>query len=176
MAWQKVVFPTIKHLRPTPDRVRETLFNWLTPYLPNANCLDLFAGSGILGIEALSRGAASVTFVEQDKHAIKAIEQNLQSLSTQNNVTVIQQEVSSFLKQDCVKKMDIIFLDPPYKSHLLATCWQLLQKYHHLQQNAFIYSEHNTDAILSSLPMNWAVHRQKKAGQVFYFLLQPSVN
>ncbi len=167
---RKIIFPSVENLRPTPDRVRETVFNWLTPYLHDANCLDLFAGSGILGIEALSRGAASVTFVEQNKKAIKIIQQNLQSLSSQKNFTMIQQDALQFLQQSPSSKFNIVFLDPPYQSNLLTTCWQLLQKHDYLQKNAFIYFEHHTHTVLSSLPTTWQIHRQKKAGQVFYFL------
>ena len=111
---RKLRFPDRPDLRPTPDRVRETLFNWLTPVIDGARCLDLYAGTGALGIEALSRGAATAIFVDEDRQSISAIEKNL--AKTQLAGRVRQQDVFSFLKNAAAaaEKFQIVFADPPY--------------------------------------------------------------
>lgn len=110
---RRIAIPPGANLRPTPDRVRETLFNWLAPILPGATCLDLFAGTGALGFEALSRGAASCTMVENDALAVKAL--GTFAGTVQANVQVIRTDATDFLSQSPAAAYDIAFVDPPYR-------------------------------------------------------------
>lgn len=168
-AWRsrRLSFPDRVGLRPTPDRVRETVFNWLAPYLSGAHCLDLFAGSGALGFEALSRGAAQVIFVEQDRDACAAIETNVALLGTPA-ARVVQAEALTYLS-GAPHPVDIVFLDPPYASALLEPASRLLQDRGWLKPHSFIYLE-SPAAQSPSLPPHWELLRSKRAGQVGYHL------
>lgn len=164
-----ITFPSVPGLRPSPDRVRETLFNWLQPVIVDARCLDLFAGSGALGIEALSRGAASVCFVDSDVRAGRHIEQTLERLDASGGVV----QVGSALKflDGPPHAFDIVFLDPPYASGLLAeACSRLSRGW--LTDDAYIYLENPADRPLPPLQPGWSVHRSKQAGQVGYHLIR----
>lgn len=167
---RKLTFKAVDGLRPTPDRVRETLFNWLAMVLPGASCIDLFAGSGALGLEALSRGAAEVTFVEKSNVAAAQLKENLKKLnSTSGRVETMQaQEFLSRLK----KPADLIFLDPPFRQDLLAPCINLLSQPGMLVDGGWVYIEAGVDEVLPELPCHWQLHRQKAAGQVCYSLFQ----
>lgn len=165
---RKITFPDRPQLRPTPDRVRETLFNWLTPVIDGARCLDLFAGSGALGIEALSRGAASAVFVETDLDATTSLRQQLALLQA-HDAQVIQSNALEFL-QHTSAHFDIVFVDPPYESQLLLPVCELLEQRDLLAANARVYLETANPAQLSQLPPNWQLVRSKRAGQVHYHL------
>ena len=115
---RRLAFPKLPDIRPSPDRVRETLFNWLREQVAGARCLDLFAGSGALGLEALSRGACQVTFVDQERQAVEAISAHLQNLGATGG-EVVQAEALAFLR-GTPAAFDIVFLDPPFASELLA--------------------------------------------------------
>jgi len=160
-------------LRPTTDRVKETLFNWLMPYINGANCLDCFAGSGGLGIEALSRGAELVTFLELNKQTAQQLKQNLSLI---NAVTgqVLQTDSLTFLnktKGDSKNFFDVVFIDPPFRKGLLTqVCTQLSQDW--LADNALIYVESEVEYNCSELPVNWCLLKEKIAGQVAYRLYQ----
>jgi 16S rRNA (guanine966-N2)-methyltransferase len=164
---RRLTFPEREGLRPTPDRVRETLFNWLQPWLPGATCLDLFAGSGALGLESLSRGAGQVVLVEQDVAAVSALRANLALLDARG-AEVVQADARVFL-QGPARQFDIVFLDPPYASGLLAECCTRLETGGWLRKQGLIYLEAAGDQALP-LPATWTLLRSKRAGQVGYHL------
>lgn len=150
-------------LRPTPDRIRETLFNWLAHQVPNSCCLDLFAGSGALGLEAASRGAKQVVLIEQDYEIVQQLRQHILQLSA-DKVRVQQANALHFLRQTPTQ-FDIVFLDPPFQQNLLATCCELLALW--LSPHAYIYLEcERSQAETLLLPENWIITRRTHAGQV----------
>ena len=151
-------------LRPSPDRVRETLFNWLTPHLVGAHCLDLFAGSGVLGLEALSRGAESVTSVERDPRLIKELRQQAQAIGTGPGLIVRQADALSFLRGPA-QVYDIVFIDPPFKSRVYEKVANLLTQGSWLNTTARIYVEADRHEVWTP-PEQWHVLRSQNAGQV----------
>jgi 16S rRNA (guanine966-N2)-methyltransferase len=161
--------PDTPGLRPTPDRVRETLFNWLTPHIPGMRVLDLFAGSGALAFEALSRGAASAVLVEQNAAALAV----LRDTATRFGVTarVERAEALAFLRTQAGHSFDLVFLDPPFDTALLAPALRLLGEKALLAPGGFCYVECAAGSDLPPLPAGWAVHRTGKAGEVGYHLL-----
>lgn len=162
-------FNDAEGLRPTTDRVRETVFNWLQPYLYGSHCLDCFAGSGILGFEALSRGAADVLFIERNRKTVTALQENVHLLAT-DRARVLQTDALDWLASvNCSGQFDIVFLDPPYHSDLLAKSSVLLDGSGCLAGNAIIYVEHNVNENIV-LPASWSCLKQKRAGQVSYKL------
>ena len=167
---RKIRFPDLPQLRPTPDRVRETLFNWLMPVIAGARCLDLFAGSGALGLEALSRGAGEVVFVDRDYKVMRYLRDTLQLLKAEQ-ASVVQAEALSYLAGDA-SGFDIVFLDPPYQSDELLPCCRALEAHPWLTPHAYIYIETASQTPLAELPPNWTVMREKTAGQVSYRLAQ----
>jgi len=163
-----ITFSDTPDLRPTPDRVRETLFNWLQLHITGARCLDLFAGSGILGLEALSRGASSVTAVELDTRAAASIRQQTGLLHT-SQLAVVQENVSSWLSRPCPgPRFDVVFLDPPYASRLQGPCCQLLADGTWLNPGALIYLEAAEPLETLVLPTGWTLARSKRAADVHY--------
>ncbi len=165
---RKFQFPDVEHLRPTPDRVRETLFNWLMPVIKGANCLDLFCGSGALGLEALSRGAAQVSFVDKNKQVIDALKETCRVLGS-TNVEFYLGDARSYLTNE-FPSVDIVFIDPPYDFQLQVEIANLLQESGHLSEHAWIYIEHDGQLDDKRLPDSWDKHREKIAGQVHYAL------
>ncbi len=155
-------------LRPTPDRVRETLFNWLRPYLPGARCLDLFAGSGALGFEALSRGAGAVVMVDSHPAVVTALRRSAAALGTAG-LQVVQADVLRFLDGPG-KPYDIVFLDPPYGEGLLAPCCARLARGGWLAAGAQVYLEAERGLGTPQVPAGWEVVRSKHAGEVGYHL------
>ena len=166
---RKLPFADGEGLRPTPDRVRETLFNWLAPIISGARCLDLFAGSGALGLEALSRGAAEVVMLDKQAQVIKQLQDNVRLLQCDKG-KVIRTDALVYLQQTTATPFDIVFLDPPYRKQLLAPCIELLEQQGWLKHEARIYLEIEREADLPELPPNWELLRSKKAGQVAYHL------
>jgi 16S rRNA (guanine966-N2)-methyltransferase len=166
----RIVFPPLAAIRPSPDRVRETLFNWLQQPIVGARCLDLFAGSGALGLEALSRGAAHVTFVDREPQVGRHLLQTLERLGSRDATVVIEDAQRFLLRppQPC----DIVFLDPPFDSGVLEQVGARLQAW--LTPGAYIYVECPADRSLATLPAHWSVQRTKRAGQVGYHLLRAS--
>jgi 16S rRNA (guanine966-N2)-methyltransferase len=160
-------------LRPTTDRVKETVFNWLMPYLNNANCLDCFAGSGGLGFEALSRGATHVTLVELNKAAATQLIAN-KTLLKAEHVTVYNTDVLSFLNPPTCNTnktlYDLVFLDPPFHQQLVEQTAKYLNN-QCLTDQALIYVEMEAHSH-QQLPHNWQLIKQKVAGQVVYQLYQ----
>lgn len=169
---RKLDFPNIEGLRPTPNRVRETLFNWLSPVIVGTECLDLFAGSGALGFEALSRGAKRVVFVDDSIEAIKHLKTTLATLSCDQS-EILHLSALEFLK-DCHCHFDIVFLDPPFSSNLIEKCCNLIADHKILKEGGVIYLETSVKTELSFLPSHWETKKVKKAGQVKYLLLQQS--
>lgn len=168
---RKIDFPTITGLRPTSDRVRETLFNWIQMDLAGNTCLDLFAGSGALGIESLSRGAASVSFVEADRVAANSIQENLKRLNLNEGHVICSDALKWIDNQGSpVKKYDVVFLDPPFSSNIIAKTCQHLESSNLLNQACKIYIETGTDPNSVSFPQGWRMLKGKKAGQVFFSL------
>ncbi|MDG4551201.1 MAG: 16S rRNA (guanine(966)-N(2))-methyltransferase RsmD [Candidatus Contendobacter sp.] len=165
---RRLEFPNLPGLRPTPDRVRETLFNWLAPVLPGARCLDLFAGSGALGIEALSRGAAEVVFVERQPWAVRALRDNLARLKAEN-ARVEAVDALAWLRQPATP-FEIVFLDPPFGQGLLEPVCAMLEQNGWLADPAWIYLEAPRDQSAPSLPAPWTIQREKAAGAVAYRL------
>ena len=157
-------------LRPTTDRVRETIFNWLMYEIQDAVCLDLFAGSGVLGIESLSRGAKHVEFVEINKVVANQISKNISecSINQQSNVRII--DALNFLNKKANKPFDIVFLDPPYASNALQTAVNLLQDNGWLTDGSLIYIEQASKNDACLLPINWKLIKSSQAGQTSYSL------
>jgi len=167
---RKVPFPDSEGLRPTSDRVRETLFNWLAPVITDARCLDLFSGSGALSFEALSRGAESATLIDASARVSSQLQKNLNELQC-NNANVLTTSAINWLKEanKQEKSFDVVFLDPPFHQQLVAPSCELLDSQGLVEQGSYIYIE--TEASLPlQLPESWIIHREKKAGQVAYYL------
>lgn len=166
---RKILFIDQEDLRPTPDRVRETLFNWLQAELTDSVCLDLFAGSGALGFEAASRGAKQVVMVDSSNKICELIRKNISSLKAKT-IEAIASDAVFYLDGNNIK-FDIVFLDPPYKSELLSLSITLLEQKKCLAEHAKIYIEHDAKQNLPELPVNWQVLKTKSAGQVSYYLI-----
>lgn len=171
---QRLRFPDLPGLRPTPDRVRETLFDWLAPVCPGARCLDLFAGSGALGIEALSRDAAEVVLVERQPQAVRALRENLARLNAAN-ARVEMADALAWLRQPATP-FEIVLLDPPFGQGLLKPVCTLLEQHGWLADAAWIYLEAETELERWPLPAHWTIHREKIAGAVAYRLARREVS
>jgi 16S rRNA (guanine966-N2)-methyltransferase len=169
-AWRgrRLRFPAQSEIRPTPDRVRETLFNWLATRIPGARCLDLFAGSGALGLEALSRGAREVVFVERDPVAAREVRARLAEWGATGGRVQLADAVG-FLREPA-ESFDIVFLDPPFASDLLSRTALLLEEGGWLAADALIYVETDAHDGLPDLPHGWQVTKAKEAGAVGYYL------
>lgn len=154
-------------LRPTPERVRETLFNWLAPVIEGARVLDLCAGTGALGIEALSRGAASACFVEPDTAAVRALRGNLTRLKAAGG-EVVATDALGFLR-GAARPCDLAFLDPPFALDLWGALAQGLEQGGWLAGRAWIYVESPRE-VMPALPANWSPHREGRAGEVRFAL------
>jgi 16S rRNA (guanine966-N2)-methyltransferase len=164
---RKLCFTSAPGLRPTPNRVRETLFNWLQPVIRGARCLDLYAGSGALGLEAASRGAAAVVLVDRDPQVVHTLREQLQLLSA-DQVQAVQADVGSWLS-GAPATFDIVFLDPPFREGLLPAAIRQLEAGGWLAPEAWIYMEAEP-GLVPDLPDNWELYRSKRAGQVGFHL------
>lgn len=160
-------------LRPTPDRVRETVFNWLQAWVPGASCLDLFAGTGALCLEALSRGARNVVMIEKAKTVAENLQQNVQQLGT-DAAKVVNDDSQHYL-QGQVEAFDIVFVDPPFKrSDLIEASMVTLNKRGWVKTGSWVYIEAPSEAGAPILPSGWTLERSKIAGQVGYHLARVS--
>jgi 16S rRNA (guanine966-N2)-methyltransferase len=168
-AWRgrRLPVPDLPGLRPTPDRVRETLFNWLAPRLDGSRCLDLFAGSGALGLEALSRGAGSCVFVESSRPALRQLQASIALLQAEHGQCV-QADALGWLAQ-ATGTFDIIFLDPPFDGQLLAQAVALIEARGLLAPGGRVYLEGPARLPLP-LPAGWELLRERRAGQVRFGL------
>lgn len=150
-------------LRPTPDRLRETLFNWIGHDLHDSHCLDLFAGSGVLGLEALSRGALSTTFVDSDGGAIESLAQAIDQLECHSQTNLINDDALRFI-ESAGQRFDIVFADPPFQGELLEQLIDSLASSQRLTPKALVFLEYHRDTTLPTLPENWQLHRSSTAG------------
>jgi 16S rRNA (guanine966-N2)-methyltransferase len=169
---RKLPFADLPGLRPTGDRIRETLFNWLQPVIQGARCLDLFAGSGALGIEAASRGAGEVVLVDTAGSVIRQLEKN-KTLLELDRLTIVRADALQFLEQP-PSPFDVVFLDPPFSGNLLQPICQRLDM-GWLSDNARIYLEEDISRPFPTLPDGWTLLREKTAGQVRYGLAQATL-
>ena len=161
----------VEGLRPTPERVRETVFNWLAPVIETACCLDLFAGTGALGFEALSRGASRVDFVEKSARATATLQQNIQLLEA-TDARVVATEALGFLRAGCDMPYDVVFLDPPFADDNVGELCRLLLENGFVAAGSYIYLEQARDRSTPELPTGFTVWREKTAGNVRYALLE----
>ncbi len=161
-------FPDAEGLRPTPDRIRETLFNWLGPYINDAHCLDMFAGSGALGLEALSRGAAYLLAIDNNPLACKALQQHGETLGVSRQVFSVVNGNSLQKVAQHSQNWDIVFVDPPFNGELLAEAIAALAPV--LQKDTWVYTESDKRVSHPPVPSHWLAHREKTAGQVRYAL------
>ncbi len=172
--WRRriIQFDSAAGVRPTPDRVRQTLFDWLAPLIEGAHCLDLFAGSGALGLEALSRGAAHVTFVESAARPVEMIRAALEKLGGTGRANVVASDALSFLSASLLpppasRYFDAVFLDPPFDAGLLKPALERLPPL--LKPDNRVYLEYR-EGNHFTLPSGYTLLREKKAGQVSYAL------
>lgn len=172
-AWRsrRLRFPPLPGIRPSPDRVRETLFNWLRDRIEGARCLDLFAGSGALGLEALSRGAAQVTFVDREPAVAQAIRGHLELLKSRGG-EVVQSDAFAWLA-GVPQPYELVFLDPPFAADLVTeACARLAQGW--LKPGAWVYVEHAAEHI-PAFPAGWQVLKESRAGRVGFRLVTAAV-
>lgn len=166
---RRLTFPAVGGVRPTPSRVRETLFNWLMPVVPGARCLDLFAGSGVLGLEALSRGARGAVFVDHTRALCDALKSNLALLKSDTG-RVFCQDVAGFLSQTADSPFDLVLMDPPFRENWLDRLIPLIADNGWVADGSWVYIEHESERSQVVVPSNWSLHREKVAGQVCYRL------
>lgn len=166
---RKLHFPLCEGLRPTGDRIRETLFNWLGPYLAGGVGADLYAGSGALGLEALSRGASSMTFCERDPAAAKALAENLTLLGASGGRLQHIDAMQWLQGSDISEPLTLVFLDPPFSANLWQSSIDALNARAWLADGAAIYIEAGLDSAFQ-VPDTWQLHREKRTGSVCYRL------
>ncbi|MDJ0793066.1 MAG: 16S rRNA (guanine(966)-N(2))-methyltransferase RsmD [Woeseiaceae bacterium] len=161
----------VEGLRPTGERIRETLFNWLAPTIEGSRCLDLFAGTGALGLEALSRGALEVVFVETSAVAVRQLRANVHVLDARG-ADVLNQDARAFLESEPGRRFDIVFLDPPFALDAVEETCRLLADTGHLADDALVYIEDDRARVVPPLPEGWRELRNKTTGNVRYRLVQ----
>jgi 16S rRNA (guanine966-N2)-methyltransferase len=166
---RRVHFPDVPELRPTPDRVRETVFNWLQHSIAGARCLDLFAGSGALGLEALSRGARDVVFVEQFQLAARSLQEQLIRFGGAAKGRVMAMGAARFLRT-ASEPFQIVFLDPPFGKNALAEYIPMLDQGSWLAVGSLVYLENERVAGVPAIPKHWELLKSKSAGEVGYHL------
>jgi 16S rRNA (guanine966-N2)-methyltransferase len=158
-------------LRPTSERIRETVFNWLSPVIEGSRCLDLFAGTGALGVEALSRGAAEVVFVERSDRAARQIVHGLEALAAEG-AGIETRDALDYLKSEAPASFDIVFLDPPFAADYYAELCRLLSDRGWVSSGSWVYLEQDRTESVPELPPSWEVVKEKTAGQVRYSLIR----
>lgn len=168
---RKLAFAPVDGLRPTGDRIRETLFNWLAPYIAGARCADLFAGSGALGLEALSRGAEHCDFVDCANAALAQVSNHLKTFEALGRSSCHPVSAQQFL-QVAVAPYDVVFIDPPFKLQLVETVCATLAQQQLVREDALVYIETEATEAPPSVPPNWDLHREKVSGGVGYRLFR----
>lgn len=168
---RKLTVPEAPGLRPTPDRVRETLFNWLAPTIQGARVLDAFAGSGALFLEALSRGASNGVAIDSNTDAVNNLRRNLALLECED-AEVLRVDALQYLNNNAEHGFDIVLLDPPFHQDLLLSACELLDSNDWLNERAWIYTESEQAPSSLGVPSTWRLHREKHTGQVHYALWQ----
>ena len=166
---RKLPVAEVTGLRPTSDRVRETVFNWLSMITPGARVLDVFSGTGALSFEALSRGATSATILEKSPVAAKMLKSNLSLLKT-SKAQVVEADSLSWLTRKADAPYDLIFLDPPFRMNLLQPTCELLEENGYLHENSYIYIEAENELDPMPVPDNWQQEKVKTAGQLTFSL------
>ncbi|WP_372882218.1 16S rRNA (guanine(966)-N(2))-methyltransferase RsmD [Psychromonas sp.] len=156
-------------LRPTTDRTKETLFNWLMHDIRDANCLDCFSGSGSLAFEALSRYANHVTLLEKAPQVVSQLRENIQTLQV-NNATLVETDSIHYLQRPAEQLFDIVFIDPPFNKGLVQPCCDALEKNGYLSKSALIYIEKESQLNDFRQPANWQLLKEKSTAQVSYQL------
>jgi len=164
-----LTFPSVEGLRPTGDRIRETLFNWLAPNIAGASCLDLFSGSGALCFEALSRGAGDCLALEKSPKALAALNEN-KTLFNTAELTLRRADTVAYLRNSPDKPFDIVFVDPPFDLNVLTEVCTLLENNHWLAADCQIYCEFSARHNSFAPPPNWRIEKSKAAGGVNYLL------
>ena len=164
-----------EEIRPTSDRVRETLFNWLNPKLVNKCCLDLFAGTGILGIEALSRGAKKVVFVDHRLGIVSEIKNQVTKLQLNNTSVILSDSLSYLNDSKYLDPFDIIFLDPPFGVYSLEKLLEYIDKTKSLSPQGVVYYESSQSLGTTMISNSWDNYRESKAGNVYYGLLTKKI-
>lgn len=164
---KKIIFPIQASLRPTQDRIRETLFNWLMHDIVGANCLDLFTGTGVLSLEALSRGASHVTCVDSDMQAIHALKKNVVAFNTEAVTLICAPYKKALLIQ---APFNIVFIDPPFQEQLHVPAAEWLESHHYLAEKALIYVEAKKGSAIEGLPKHWICSRHASTSTVDYYL------
>ena len=159
-------------LRPTSERIRETLFNWLAPGIQGARCLDLFAGTGALGIEALSRGASEVVFVEKSRKAIETLHKNLAAVGAASAATVQGMDALDYLRHGPGSPFDIVFLDPPFAADMADELCRLLDQAGLVGEGGRVYMEDDNARPEVELPEGWHCEKSRQAGNVRYSLVR----
>lgn len=162
--------PDVEGLRPTSERIRETLFNWLGPRIHGTRCLDLYAGTGALGLEALSRDAAGVVFVESSARAANALRHSIETLQA-GGAEIVQGDAIEFLCRSAPESYDIVFLDPPFTDNSIDDLCRLIAERRLLKQGGCVYIEQARQSPFPDLPEGWQVRKSKTAGNVRYSLL-----
>jgi len=171
---RRIAFPEVEGLRPTPDRARETLFNWLAPYLPGARVLDLYAGSGILGLEALSRGASSLVAVDSSRLVAAQLRESARQLGAEG-LEVVAMDVPGFLNTAHRDPFDVVFLDPPYAGADYEGLCAALDAAGLVGPDGFVYLEFSTPRSSTfAAPDGWKRHRSSRAGHLTYQLWRPA--
>jgi 16S rRNA (guanine966-N2)-methyltransferase len=165
---RKIRFPAVQAIRPTPDRVRETVFNWLQGVTPGSRCLDLYAGSGALGLEALSRGAAEVVFVDVEPAAVRHIGDTLRELGCERG-RAVRADAAGFLAGPSTP-FDVIFLDPPFAEPVLPETCRRIEAGGWLKDGGLVYLEVPAASGAPELPPGWTLLKSKRAGEVGYHL------
>ena len=166
---RRVAFGAVEGLRPTPDRVRETLFNWLAPVIEGSRCLDLFCGSGALGLEALSRGAGEVVFIDRSSAVTGQLRHSLQGLGAEG-AQLLTGDALAWIVGAPQGVFDIAFVDPPYRQGLAERCIAGIEARGALARQAYVYVETGADEPPPVVPAHWLLHRDRRAGQVAYRL------
>ena len=166
---RKLPVADLPGLRPTSDRIRETVFNWLNMYVPGAHVLDCFSGSGALSLEALSRGAESAVLLEKAAPAAHILKQNLKTLKADHG-KVVNTNSLEWLNRPADKALDIIFLDPPFRTELLEQTCMLLENNGYLHDNSLIYIEVEKELSPLPVPAHWQPLKSKTGGQVHFSL------
>ncbi len=165
--WRSRQLPVanVEGLRPTPDRIRETLYSWLTGWVAGARCLDAFSGTGALGLEALSRGAEHTTFIEYSPIAAKLLKENLAILKCTTG-EVIHTDALQWLNQKATQPFNLVFLDPPFHKGMVAPVCEKLHSNGYLSDNALVYIESEVALGVPEVPAHWQLWKEKTAGQV----------
>jgi 16S rRNA (guanine966-N2)-methyltransferase len=167
---KKLTIAAVPGLRPSSDRIRETVFNWLQWQIASSYCLDLFAGSGVFGIEAVSRGANYARLVEKHPVVARNLRQQLTILNS-TNLELIQADALDYIQIPAIQQFDVVFLDPPFRQNLLAVTCEYLEQYQWLTESAYIYVEMEAELMIK-FPPTWQLLKDKRSGQIRYCLLQ----